>query len=92
MLTGAAWSDTALLVAMIAVPALALWLVFRKPVEGPVPRDSLSEKGKAEAHGLGIALWPYKAYRENLVDKSDDSAQARGDRDTDGDGIADEDE
>lgn len=59
--------------AIILVPiGLVLWWM-RKPASN-VPRDAMASRAKASARGLGLLIWPTKAYHETLIDDAIDTA------------------
>jgi hypothetical protein len=64
-------SSTVVVVLVISVPLGLLLYWWRRPVRG-VPRDAMSLRGKADAWGWGLYVWPTKAYRDTLIDEAAD--------------------
>ncbi len=68
------WGTVSVLL-VIGIPLAALLFWMRRPVRG-VPRDAMSLRGKANARGPGLLVWPTKAYRETLIDDAADQSKS----------------
>ena len=77
-MTSSPWLDTLIMILVVGIPVgLVLFYVRRPYGEGAVPRDALASRGKAKAMGVGLLVWPTKAYRETLIDTADDASHGK---------------
>jgi hypothetical protein len=75
MITGSQWGDTLLMLLLFGGVVLVIWLLIRKPLEQPVPRDALAERGKAQERGVvGRTSDRHAAYYKAIVDECDDAS------------------
>ena len=74
-MAGSPWLDTLIMLLVVGVPVgLVFWYLRRPYDEGSVPRDALASRGKGKVIGVGLFVWPTKAYRKTLIDAADDAS------------------